>query len=58
MAVASGYAGTTTGHIARGLFSADAADRLARDGPNVVVPEARGTRWKRLPHLPSRPIRH
>ena len=31
-----------------GLSSRDAAARLARDGPNVVVPEARGHRIKRL----------
>lgn len=31
-----------------GLSSAEAAERLERDGPNVVVPEARASRWKRL----------
>jgi P-type Ca2+ transporter type 2C len=32
----------------RGLDDAEAAVRLAKDGPNVVVPEARRTRIKRL----------
>jgi Ca2+-transporting ATPase len=31
-----------------GLTSAEAARRLLRDGPNVVVPEARGARVRRL----------
>ncbi|MGD9998169.1 MAG: cation-translocating P-type ATPase [Ilumatobacteraceae bacterium] len=33
---------------ARGLSSADAATRLASAGPNIVVPEARMSRWRRL----------
>jgi Ca2+-transporting ATPase len=31
-----------------GLSSAEAAARLVRDGPNVIVPEPRASRWKRL----------
>jgi len=31
-----------------GLSSEEASDRLARHGPNVVVPEARMSRWRRL----------
>jgi Ca2+-transporting ATPase len=30
------------------LSSIEAASRLGRDGPNVIVPEARASRWKRL----------
>ena len=30
------------------MESSEAAARLARDGPNVIVPEARASRWKRL----------
>ena len=41
--------GTTPGSVAAaGLSSAQAAARLAEDGPNVIVPEARASRWKRL----------
>jgi Ca2+-transporting ATPase len=32
----------------RGLSSGEAVARLARDGPNVIVPERRGHRFKRL----------
>ncbi|HEU5085239.1 MAG TPA: cation-transporting P-type ATPase [Acidimicrobiales bacterium] len=41
---------TATGveHAHEGLSSGEAAARLARDGPNVVVPERRGHRAKRL----------
>ncbi|HEX6418283.1 MAG TPA: cation-transporting P-type ATPase [Acidimicrobiales bacterium] len=31
-----------------GLTSTEAATRLARDGPNRIVPERRGQRWKHL----------
>ena len=31
-----------------GLSSGEAAARLERDGPNVIVPEARASRWKRM----------
>ncbi len=31
-----------------GLSAEEAARRLAADGPNVLVPQARGTRWRRL----------
>jgi P-type Ca2+ transporter type 2C len=31
-----------------GLTSREAAERLVRDGPNVVVPDDRSARWRRL----------
>ena len=43
-------AGGSQGSVARpqGLSSLDAAARLESDGPNVIVPEARASRWRRL----------
>ena len=39
--------GTVEG-VLLGLSSSDAAARLTRDGPNVIVPERRGRRFKRV----------
>ncbi len=40
--------GTGSGALALGLSSQEAAERLARDGPNVLVPEPPGRRLRRL----------
>ena len=40
--------GSAGGASGQGLSSSEAAERLARDGPNDIVPERRGLRLKRL----------
>jgi Ca2+-transporting ATPase len=39
-----------TAHLSghNGLSAVEAAARLARDGPNLIVPEARSRRWRRV----------